>query len=123
MPSIARARPPRNGPTWRHCIPRKSFSSIVAGAAGEGSAPRAAGRRNGQRKRAKTKDRNGISEDQSGGASFNQNIGGGFEAASRPVVSRYRARGGGDGGVAGSSMIRIGSGIFSFNPEGACSSL
>src|SRR6266576_4509442 len=28
-PSIARARPPRNGPTCRHCIPLKSFSSIA----------------------------------------------------------------------------------------------
>src|SRR5438270_1010497 len=28
-PSIASARPPRNGPTCRHCIPLKSFSSIV----------------------------------------------------------------------------------------------
>src|SRR6266404_9605971 len=30
-PSIASARPPRNGPTCRHCIPLKSFSSIAPG--------------------------------------------------------------------------------------------
>src|ERR1700747_3755937 len=33
-PSIASARPPRNGPTWRHRIPLKSFSSIAPGATG-----------------------------------------------------------------------------------------
>src|SRR5436305_14296030 len=33
-PSIARARPPRNGPTCRHCIPLKSFSSIAPGGSG-----------------------------------------------------------------------------------------
>src|SRR5947207_6578825 len=33
-PSIASARPPRNGPTWRHCIPLKSFSSNCAAGAG-----------------------------------------------------------------------------------------
>src|SRR5262249_7937021 len=33
-PSIASARPPRNGPTCRHCIPLKSFSSIAPGAGG-----------------------------------------------------------------------------------------
>src|SRR4029077_2079611 len=36
-PSMARARPPRNGPTCRHCIPEKSFGSI-GGAAGAGEA-------------------------------------------------------------------------------------
>src|SRR6266487_2723803 len=39
-PSIARARPPRKGPTCRHCIPEKSCGSIcgveVAEALGEG---------------------------------------------------------------------------------------
>src|SRR5689334_4423303 len=39
-PSIVRARPPRNGPTCRHCIPEKSFGSIcgfgVGDALGEG---------------------------------------------------------------------------------------
>src|SRR5438046_10361589 len=39
-PSIASARPPRNGPTCRHCIPEKSFGSIcgpgVADAPGDG---------------------------------------------------------------------------------------
>src|SRR6266568_6224754 len=33
-PSIARARPPRNGPICRHCIPPKSFSSIAPGGCG-----------------------------------------------------------------------------------------
>src|ERR1700747_47445 len=33
-PSIANARPPRKGPTWRHCIPLKSFSSIAPGGTG-----------------------------------------------------------------------------------------
>src|SRR2546423_7600518 len=33
-PSIARARPPRNGPIWRHCIPLKSFSSIAPAGSG-----------------------------------------------------------------------------------------
>src|SRR5215471_11891900 len=37
-PSIASARPPRNGPTWRHCIPLKSFSSIPPGGLGFGVA-------------------------------------------------------------------------------------
>src|SRR3984893_12027134 len=37
-PSIASARPPRNGPTCRHCIPLKSFSSIAPGGAGFGVA-------------------------------------------------------------------------------------
>src|SRR5881392_448653 len=37
-PSIASARPPRNGPTWRHCIPLKSFSSIAPGGSGFGVA-------------------------------------------------------------------------------------
>src|SRR5436190_18002940 len=43
-PSIASARPPRNGPICRHCMPLKSFGSIwgagVAGTllAGEGDA-------------------------------------------------------------------------------------
>src|SRR5947207_12958626 len=36
-PSIASARPPRNGPTCRHCIPEKSFGSICG--AGVGDAP------------------------------------------------------------------------------------
>src|SRR5438477_10207747 len=34
-PSIARARPPRNGPTCRHCIPEKSFRSICGGGVDE----------------------------------------------------------------------------------------
>src|SRR5437764_2812267 len=33
-PSIASARPPRNGPICRHCIPLKSFSSIAPGGRG-----------------------------------------------------------------------------------------
>src|SRR5437763_719836 len=33
-PSIASARPPRNGPIWRHCMPLKSFSSIAPGGTG-----------------------------------------------------------------------------------------
>src|SRR5213595_2247626 len=37
-PSIASARPPRNGPTCRHCIPLKSFSSIAPGGTGFGAA-------------------------------------------------------------------------------------
>src|SRR5205814_3986863 len=41
-PSIAKARPPRNGPTCRHCMPEKSFGSIcgvgVGDAFGEGAA-------------------------------------------------------------------------------------
>src|SRR4029077_2517548 len=36
-PAMARARPPRNGPTCRHCIPEKSFGSICG--AGVGDAP------------------------------------------------------------------------------------
>src|SRR5437899_4748136 len=46
-PSIARARPPRNGPTCRHCIPEKSFGSICgaglgdAFGGGDGAAPTA----------------------------------------------------------------------------------
>ena len=43
-PSIASARPPRNGPTWRHCIPEKSFGSICGAGAedvlGDGAAHR-----------------------------------------------------------------------------------
>ena len=35
---MASARPPRNGPIWRHCIPLKSFSSIAAADAGKGEA-------------------------------------------------------------------------------------
>src|SRR5437773_8233168 len=34
-PSIANARPPRNGPTCRHCIPEKSFGSICGVAVGD----------------------------------------------------------------------------------------
>src|SRR6184192_1509111 len=34
-PSIASARPPRNGPTWRHCIPEKSFGSICGAGVGD----------------------------------------------------------------------------------------
>ena len=34
-PSIARARPPRNGPTCRHCIPEKSFGSICGAGVGD----------------------------------------------------------------------------------------
>src|SRR5436309_13518143 len=34
-PSIAKARPPRNGPTCRHCIPEKSFGSICGVAVGD----------------------------------------------------------------------------------------
>src|SRR6266550_3101467 len=34
-PSMASARPPRNGPTWRHCIPEKSFGSICGAGVGE----------------------------------------------------------------------------------------
>src|SRR5437588_8535906 len=37
-PSIARARPPRNGPIWRHCIPLNNFSSIAPGGADLGDA-------------------------------------------------------------------------------------
>src|SRR5712691_843251 len=37
-PSIASARPPRNGPICRHCIPLKSFSSIAPGGVGFGVA-------------------------------------------------------------------------------------
>src|SRR5213082_3405348 len=33
-PFIASARPPRNGPTCRHCIPLKSFSSIAPAGSG-----------------------------------------------------------------------------------------
>src|SRR2546423_7152599 len=33
-PSIDSARPPRNGPTCRHCIPLKSFSSIAPAGSG-----------------------------------------------------------------------------------------
>src|SRR5438132_4512893 len=49
-PSMARARPPRNGPTCRHCIPEKSLG-LICGAgigdafgagAGAGAAPTAA---------------------------------------------------------------------------------
>src|SRR5436190_22085295 len=36
--SIASARPPRNGPIWRHCIPLKSFSSIAPVGSGFGVA-------------------------------------------------------------------------------------
>src|SRR5438105_15635699 len=36
-PSIVRARPPRNGPICRHCIPLNNFSSIApGGVAGRG---------------------------------------------------------------------------------------
>src|SRR6476646_6209929 len=44
-PSMARARPPRNGPTGRHCITEKSFGSICdAGVGdGDGAAPTAPG--------------------------------------------------------------------------------
>src|SRR5438309_10335151 len=44
-PSIARARPPRNGPTCRHCIPEKSFGSICGVGVGDAlgdSAPKTA---------------------------------------------------------------------------------
>src|SRR5256885_4606591 len=45
-PSIARARPPRNGPTCRHCIPEKSLGSIwgvgVGDALGDGDGDGAA---------------------------------------------------------------------------------
>src|SRR6266404_7949710 len=34
-PSIARARPPRNGPTCRHCIPEKSLGSICGAGVGD----------------------------------------------------------------------------------------
>src|SRR5256886_4754488 len=34
-PSMARARPPRKGPTCRHCIPEKSFGSICGAGVGE----------------------------------------------------------------------------------------
>src|SRR5436189_6467114 len=34
-PSMARARPPRNGPTCRHCIPEKSFGSICGAGLGD----------------------------------------------------------------------------------------
>src|SRR5438270_605231 len=37
-PSIASARPPRNGPIWRHCIPLNNFSSIAPGGSGFGVA-------------------------------------------------------------------------------------
>src|SRR5260370_38399577 len=33
---MASARPPRKGPTWRHCIALKSFSSIAPAGVGEG---------------------------------------------------------------------------------------
>src|SRR5437868_15054741 len=41
-PSIASARPPRNGPTWRHCIPLKSLGSIAGTGEVVGVAPSAA---------------------------------------------------------------------------------
>src|SRR5437773_11515111 len=57
-PSIARARPPRNGPTCRHCIPEKSFGSIceagVGDALGDGAAhtaPASPARRKAKKKR------------------------------------------------------------------------
>src|SRR5205807_10525350 len=34
-PSMARARPPRNGPTCRHCLPEKSFGSICGAGVGD----------------------------------------------------------------------------------------
>src|SRR5207248_7958095 len=34
-PSIVNARPPRNGPTCRHCIPEKSFGSMCGVAVGD----------------------------------------------------------------------------------------
>src|SRR5258707_6211602 len=37
-PSIARARPPRNGPIWRHRIPLNNFSSIAPAGVGFGVA-------------------------------------------------------------------------------------
>src|SRR6266404_4293717 len=37
-PSIASARPPRNGPIWRHCIPLNNFSSIAPAGVGFGVA-------------------------------------------------------------------------------------
>src|SRR5437879_13275999 len=37
-PSIASARPPRNGPICRHCIPLNNFSSIAPGGTGFGVA-------------------------------------------------------------------------------------
>src|SRR5438552_5843566 len=35
-PSIASARPPRKGPTCRHCIPLNNFSSAAPAGVGEG---------------------------------------------------------------------------------------
>jgi hypothetical protein len=32
---MAKARPPRNGPTCRHCIPEKSFGSICGAGVGD----------------------------------------------------------------------------------------
>jgi hypothetical protein len=32
---MARARPPRNGPTCRHCIPEKNFGSICGAGVGD----------------------------------------------------------------------------------------
>src|SRR4029453_1209557 len=34
-PAMAKARPPRNGPTCRHCIPEKSFGSICGAGVGD----------------------------------------------------------------------------------------
>src|SRR6266496_3032572 len=36
MPSMVSARPPRNGPICRHCIPLNNFSSIAPAGVGEG---------------------------------------------------------------------------------------
>src|SRR6266516_7727846 len=36
MPSMASARPPRNGPICRHCIPLNNFSSVAPAGVGEG---------------------------------------------------------------------------------------
>src|SRR6266446_6279692 len=33
---MASARPPRNGPTWRHCMPLNNFSSIAPAGIGAG---------------------------------------------------------------------------------------
>src|SRR6476659_1470398 len=33
---MAKARPPRNGPICRHCIPEKSFGSICGAGVGDG---------------------------------------------------------------------------------------
>src|SRR2546421_6071087 len=56
-PSMARARPPRNGPTWRHCIPEKSFGSICGAGAGDGDGAAPTAPVNATRRKAKKRPR------------------------------------------------------------------